>query len=89
MTFETFDQSDEETWFDQQKNKQDDKDKYNDKDKEKDKDKDKYISEHLQRAILETCDLFFLQLRTWIHDLTWPLRVTLDHIRNSCNVLYL
>ena len=58
MTFETFDQSDEETWFDQQKNKQDDKDKYNDKDKEKDKDKDKYISEHLQRAILETCDVF-------------------------------
>ena len=37
MTFETFDQSDEETWPDQQK------DKYKDKDKDKDNDKDKYI----------------------------------------------
>ena len=33
MTFETFDQSDEETWHDQKKD--------NDKDKDKDKDNDK------------------------------------------------
>ena len=37
MTFETFDQSDEGTWPDQQKDN--DKDKY----KDKDYDKDKYI----------------------------------------------
>ena len=37
VTFETFDQSDEETWFDQKK----DNDK--DKDKDKDNDKDQYI----------------------------------------------
>ena len=35
VTFEIFDQSDEETWPDQQKD--------NDKDKYKDKDNDKYI----------------------------------------------
>ena len=35
MTFETFDQSDEETWPDQIKD--------NDKDKDEDNDKDKYI----------------------------------------------
>ena len=37
VTFETFDQGDEETWPDQQKDN--DKDKY----KDKDNDKDKYI----------------------------------------------
>ena len=37
VTFETFDQSDEETWPDQKKDN--DKDKY----KDKDNDKDKYI----------------------------------------------
>ena len=53
MTFETFDQSDEGTFPDQQK----------DNDKDKDKDKDKAMTktntfrEHLQRATLETCDL--------------------------------
>ena len=40
MKFETFDQSDEETLPDQQKDN--DKDKY--KDKDKDNDRDKYIS---------------------------------------------
>ena len=35
VTFETFDQSDEETWHDQQK--------YSYKDKDKDNDNDKYI----------------------------------------------
>ena len=39
MTFETFDQSDEETWPDQQKDN--DKEKY----KDKDNDKDKYFKE--------------------------------------------
>ena len=37
VTFETFDQSDEETWPDQEK------DNYIDKYKDKDNDKDKYI----------------------------------------------
>ena len=46
MTFEVFDQSDEETWLDQQED--------NDKDEYKDKDKNKYI----QRAILVTCDIW-------------------------------
>ena len=43
VTFETFNQSDEGIWTDQQKD--DDKDKDNDKDKhnENDKDNDKYI----------------------------------------------
>ena len=41
MTFEIFDQSDEETWPDQKKDN--DKNKYKDKDKDKDNDKDKYI----------------------------------------------
>ena len=42
VTIETFDQSDEETWPDQQKdnNKYKDNDKDNDKDKDKDNDKD-------------------------------------------------
>ena len=52
MTFETFDQSDEETWPDQQKDN--DKDKYKDKDDDSDKykynDNDKYI----QRAHLKS-----------------------------------
>ena len=39
MTFDTFDESDEGIWPDQQKD--DDKDKY--KDKDNDNDKDKYI----------------------------------------------
>ena len=39
LTFETFDQSDEKTWPDQQKNNNEDKDKY----KDNDNDNDKYI----------------------------------------------
>ena len=35
VTFETFDQSDEGTWPDQQKDNNKDKDKYKDKDKDK------------------------------------------------------
>ena len=41
MTFETFDQRDEETWPDQQKDNDNDKDKDKDNDKDKDKDNDK------------------------------------------------
>ena len=41
MTFETFDQSDEETWPDQQKDN--DKDKYKDNDNDNDNDNNKYI----------------------------------------------
>ena len=41
VTFETFDQSDEETWPDQIKNNDKDKDEH--KDKDEDNDKDKYI----------------------------------------------
>ena len=75
MTFETSDQSDEETWDDQQK----DNDKDNDKDKDSNNDNDNEwwgdmtwlkltltitmpFREHPQTAILETCDL---RLDTW------------------------
>ena len=43
MTFETFDQSDEETWPDQKKDNDKDKDNDNDNDNDNDKDKDKDI----------------------------------------------
>ena len=52
MTFETFDQSDEETWPDQRKDNDKDKDNDNDKNKAN----DKAFKEHPQRVILETCD---------------------------------
>ena len=48
MTFETFDQRDEETWPDQQKDN--DKDNYKDTDNDKDKDNDK---EHLENTLKE------------------------------------
>ena len=62
VTFETFDQSDEETWPDQKKHW---------KDKYKDKDNDKDITELHQRAILETCDLWHIWSEWW-EDMTWP-----------------
>ena len=43
MTFETFDQSDEEAWPDQKKDNDKDKYKNNDKYNDKYNDKDKYI----------------------------------------------
>ena len=130
MTFDTFDQSDEQTWPDQKKTMTIDKDKCNDKDKDKYKDKDNdwesTFREHLQRAILETFDLWDIWSEWWgdmtwsktkdkdiDHDkrmtwlvylceivdisdswepefmtiiVTWQLRVTLDSIRNSCDV---
>ena len=48
MTFETFDQSDEENWPDQQRDN--DTDKYDEK-------KTMTIEEHPQRTILGTCNL--------------------------------
>ena len=78
MTFETPDQSDEEKWPDQKK--------HSDKDKYKDKDSDK--------AKLLTCDTWDTDynFENWepefmIIFVTWQLRVTLDSIRNSCDVL--
>ena len=80
MTFETFDQSDEETWPNQKKDN--DRDKYNDKYKDSDKEK------------LLTCDIWdtYYNYDNWEPEfmtifVTWQLRVTLDSIRNSCDVL--
>ena len=62
-------------------------------DKDKYKDKDKDIWEHL-RAILETCDIWDAGYNSdnWEPEfmtifVTWQLIVTLDSIRNSCDVL--
>ena len=75
VTFGTFDQSDEETWPDQKKD--------NDTYKEKDSDKDKLL----------TCDIWDTDYNwdNWEPEfmtifVAWQLRVTLDSIRNSCNV---
>ena len=79
MTFETFDQSDEETWPNQKKDN--DRDKYNDKHIDSDKEK------------LLTCDIWDTDYNydNWetefmIIFVIWQLRVTLDSIRNSCDV---
>ena len=69
MKFETFDQSDEETWPDQQKDN--DKDKY--KDKDKDMTKTNTFREHLQRATPETCDIWDIW-SVWWGDMTWPTK---------------
>ena len=62
-------------------------------DKNKYKDKDKYIWEHLVRVILETCDIWDTDYSSdnWEPEFmtifgTWQLIVTLDSIRNSCDV---
>ena len=66
-----------------------DKDKY----KEKDNDKDKDILRTLLRAIPETCDIWDTDYNSdnWESEfmtifVTWQLIVTLDSIRNSCDV---
>ena len=81
MTFETFDQRDEETWPDYQKDN--DKDKYNDNDndkhkhKENDKDMTWLANFH---EIVDSAD-------SWAYEfVTWHSRVTLDSIGNSCDV---
>ena len=66
MTFETFDQSDEETWPDQRKDNDKDKDNDNDKNKAN----DKAFKEHPQRVILETCDPWDIWSK-WQGDMTW------------------
>ena len=62
MTFETFDQSDEGTWLDQQKDK---------RTKTKTMTETNTFREHLQRATLETCDLWDIWSEWW-GDMTWP-----------------
>ena len=61
VTFETFDQVDEERWSDQKKTMT----------KTNTKTKTKTFREHLQRAIAETCDLCNI-LSEWWGDMTWP-----------------
>ena len=77
MTFKTFDQSDEGTWPDQEKDN--DKDKYKNKDSEKDK--------------LLNCDICDTDYNydNWEPEVmtifvAWQLRETLDSIRNSNDV---
>jgi len=65
VTFQTFDQSDEETWPDQKKRRT----KTNTKTKTMTK--TNTIREPCQRAILETCDLWDIWSEWW-EDLTWP-----------------
>ena len=81
MTFETFDQSDDGTWPDQQK--------YNDKGNYK----DKKMTKTMTKTIPETCDLWdtnynsdTLEPEFMTIFVAWQLRVTLDSIRNSCDV---
>ena len=61
LTFETFDQSDEETWPDQKKTMT----KAKAKTKTKTVTKTNTYREHLQRAILETCDLWNIWSEWW------------------------
>ena len=79
VTFRTFDQSDEETWPDQKRSTY----------------LHTYISirEHPKGAIIGTCDIWDTDYNTnnWVPGfmkifITWQLIVTLDSIRNSCDV---
>ena len=72
MTIETFDQSDEETWPDQQKD--------NYKDKDNDKDKDIVTFETLITFLTIENNNLNIQSYPWI-------KSDRDSIRNSCNVL--
>ena len=123
VTFETFDQSDDLTWPDQQKNN--DKNKYEDRDNDKDKyiwrtpskcdPRDLWPLRHLIRmrghdltnktmtktktktkTIPETCDIWDTNYNydNWEPEfmtifVAWQLRVTLDSIRNSCDVFFI
>ena len=67
---------------------------YKDKDKYKDNDKDKDILRTPPWAILETCDIWDTDYNSdnWEPEfmtifVIWQLIVTLDSIRNSCDVL--
>ena len=71
MTFETFDQSDEETWPDQQK----------DNNKDKDNDKDKHI------VTFETLITFLTIENNNLNIQSYPwIKSDRDSIRNSCDV---
>ena len=59
LTFDIYDQSDEETWPDRQK------DNYSDNDKDKYMDHDRDMT---WRVTLREINLHFSQLRTWIYD---------------------
>ena len=90
MTFETFVQGDEKTWHDQNKLT-----KTNTKTKKMAKTKTNTFWEHLLRAILETCDIWDTGYNSdnWEPEfmtifVTWQLIVTLDSIRNSCDVFF-
>ena len=61
MTFETFDQSDEETWPDQKKTIT----------KTKTMTMKNTFIEHLQRVIPDTCDFWDIS-SDWLGDMTWP-----------------
>ena len=76
MTFVKFDQSDEGTWPDQHKYNK--KEKYNDKDNETDNDKDIWDTNY-------NSDNWEPEFMTIF--VTRQLRVTLDSIRKSCDVL--
>ena len=56
MTFDPFDQSDEEIWPDQQKDNDKNKDNEKDKDSEKDKDNDNWRTP--SKNIIESCDFW-------------------------------
>ena len=70
VAFETLDQSDEETWPDQQKDKDKDKEWWGDMTWPK-LTITMTFREHPQRAILETCDLWDIWSEWW-GDMTWP-----------------
>ena len=68
------------------------KDKYKNKNNDKDKDKDILRTPPI-RAIIETCDIWDTDYNSdnWEPEfmtifVTWQLIVTLDSIRNSCDV---
>ena len=65
MTFETFDWSDEETWTDQKKTM------IGTKTKTKTMTETNTFREHLQRAILDTFDLWDIWSEWW-RDMNWP-----------------
>ena len=80
MTFDTFDQSDEATWPDQKTTMT----KTNTKTKTITK--TNTFREHLQRAILETCDLWDIWLKRW-GDMTMTMTNTKTKTMTKTNTL--
>ena len=86
-TFETFDQSDEKIWSDQQEDN--DKDKYNEKDKDNDNCKNT-LKEQSQRLVAFVTLVTFLTIENnnlKIHS-DPSIKSDRDSIRNSCDVLF-